>query len=52
MIEDRSRDYMNARRVAKVWNFMGYFNLMLTESLISETFPSDITHDIFNHFKS
>lgn len=45
MIEDRSRDYMNARRVAKVWNSIRLLTIMFVMSMLFTIglFPSGIT---------
>ena len=45
MIEDRSRDYMNARRVAKVRNSIRPLTMMFVMSMLftQELFPSGIT---------
>ena len=51
MIEDRSRDYMNARRVAKVWNSIRPLTIMFVVSMLftQELSLSGITLNIFNH---
>ena len=45
MIEDRSRDYMNARRVAKVRNSIRPLTMMFVMSMLftQELFPFGIT---------
>lgn len=35
MIEDRSRDYMNARHVAKVWNLISMFSLIINYEYVA-----------------